>query len=80
MLLSGSWLRDAKVSHEWGNNIITIQRTDTIGTIHVTKKLGPKFVMSSILEYLTEEDLMFAIELGLFSIITIIIPTQVKFV
>jgi hypothetical protein len=29
---------------------------------------------------LTEEDLMFAIELGLFSIITIIIPTQVKFV
>ncbi len=25
MLLRRTWLRDAKVSHDWGNNTITIQ-------------------------------------------------------
>jgi hypothetical protein len=40
MLLSHPWLRDAKVSHEWGNNNITIQGMGIIKTIHVTKKLG----------------------------------------
>jgi hypothetical protein len=40
MLLNRPWLRNAKVSHERGNNVITIERTDTIRTIHVTKKLG----------------------------------------
>jgi hypothetical protein len=39
MLLGCPWLRDAKVYHEWGI-IVTIQRTNTIRTIHVTKKLG----------------------------------------
>jgi hypothetical protein len=33
-------LRDAKVSHNWGINIITIQGTSIVRTIHVTKKLG----------------------------------------
>jgi hypothetical protein len=40
MLLGCSWLRDAKVFHDWGNNIITIQGNGTIRTILVTKKLG----------------------------------------
>jgi hypothetical protein len=40
MLLSHLWLRDAKVFHDWGNNIIIIQRTNIIKIIHVTKKLG----------------------------------------
>jgi hypothetical protein len=40
MLLGCPWLRDVKVSHDLGNNIITIQGVDTIRTILVTKKLG----------------------------------------
>jgi hypothetical protein len=40
MVLSCHWLKDPKVFHEWGNNIITMQITNTIRTIHVTKKLG----------------------------------------
>jgi len=40
MLLGHPWLKDAEVSHDWGNNIIIIQGTSTIKNIHVTKKLG----------------------------------------
>jgi hypothetical protein len=40
MLLGRPWLRDVKVSHNWGTNIITIQGTNIIKNIHVTKKLG----------------------------------------
>jgi hypothetical protein len=40
MLLGCPWLRDAKVSHDWGTNIVTMQGTCTIRTILVTKKLG----------------------------------------
>jgi hypothetical protein len=40
MLLGHPWLRDAKMSHDWGNNIITIQGACTVRTILVTKKFG----------------------------------------
>jgi hypothetical protein len=40
MLLGRPWLKDAKVFHDWGNNIITIQGIDTIKNIPITKKLG----------------------------------------
>jgi hypothetical protein len=40
MLLGRPWLKDVKMYHNWGNNIITIQGTSTIRTIHVTKKVG----------------------------------------
>jgi hypothetical protein len=40
MILRHPWLRDARVSHDWGTSIITIQGSDIIRTIHVTKKLG----------------------------------------
>jgi hypothetical protein len=33
-------LRDAKVSHNWGTNIITIQAIGAIRTIPITNKLG----------------------------------------
>jgi hypothetical protein len=36
MLLSHPWLRDAKVSHDWGNNTIIIQKAGIVKTIHVT--------------------------------------------
>jgi hypothetical protein len=38
MLLRCPWLRDAKISHLWGTNIVTIHGTSTIRTIFVTKK------------------------------------------
>jgi hypothetical protein len=40
MLLGHPWLRDAKVSHDWGKNIITIKTINAIKIIHVVKKLG----------------------------------------
>jgi hypothetical protein len=40
MLLGHPWLRDAKMSHDWGNNIITIQGINMVKTMFVTKKLG----------------------------------------
>jgi hypothetical protein len=39
MLLGHHWLRDVKMSHDLGNNTITIQGTVTIKTIPITKKL-----------------------------------------
>jgi hypothetical protein len=49
MLLGRLWLRDAKVSHDWGNNIIIIQGTGTIKTIPITKKLGAPTKHSKVL-------------------------------
>jgi hypothetical protein len=40
MLLGTPWLKDAKMAHDWGNNIITIQRNGTLRTIIITKHLG----------------------------------------
>jgi hypothetical protein len=68
MLLGCPWLRDAKVSHDWGTNIVTIQGRRIVITIPITKKLG---VQTRRLEVLVcydfhfgilyeEEDVMFA--------------------
>jgi hypothetical protein len=40
MLLGRPWLKDVKMAHDKGNNIITIQGNGTIITITVTKHLG----------------------------------------
>jgi hypothetical protein len=40
MLLGRPWLRDAKMAHDWGSNIITIQGNGTLRTITITKHLG----------------------------------------
>ncbi len=40
MLLGCPCLRDAKVSHDWGTNIVIIEGISIVRTIHVTKKLG----------------------------------------
>ncbi len=40
MLLSHPWLKDVKISHDWGNNTIIIKGINTIKTIPITKKLG----------------------------------------
>ncbi len=37
MLLGRPWLKDAKMAHDWGNDIITIQGNGRVKTITVTK-------------------------------------------
>ncbi len=81
-------MRDAKVSHNWGTNIVIIQGNGIIGTIPITNKLGiqakrPKVLICCDFHYgisNDEEDVMFAIELNMFSIGTITIPIHIKHV
>jgi hypothetical protein len=40
MLLGEPWLKDVKMAHDWGTDIVTIQGNGTIKTIIVTKHLG----------------------------------------
>jgi hypothetical protein len=40
MLLGRPWLKDAKVAHNWGSNIVTIQGNGIIKTIIIIKHLG----------------------------------------
>jgi hypothetical protein len=40
MLFGRPWLRDAKVTHDWGNNVIIAQGNGTVRTISINKKLG----------------------------------------
>ncbi len=67
MLLGRPWLKDAKVAHDWGSNIVTIQGNGTVRTIIVTKHLGgevkrPKVLLcynyQNGIRY-EEEDIMF---------------------
>jgi hypothetical protein len=81
MLLERPWLRDAKVTHDWGNNVIIVQNNQKIRIILVNKKLGVEtrrsqvLVCYELLEGLTyeEKDLIFEIKPKLFSIGTIFI-------
>jgi hypothetical protein len=74
MLLGRPWLKDAKVTHDWGNKVINIQGVGTVIIILINKKLGAKS-----LERLTneEEDMIFETKLELFSIGTIIISNEI---
>jgi hypothetical protein len=86
MLLGRPWLRNVEVLPDWGNNIITIQGIGIIRTILVTKKLRTPTKQPKVLVCYDyhfgisneEKDLMFAIELRLFSIGTIVVPTLVR--
>ncbi len=46
MLLRRPWLRNAKVTHDWGNNVIIVQCIGIFITISVNRKLleGPKYL------------------------------------
>jgi hypothetical protein len=70
MLLGKHWLKYAKVTHDYSNNVIIVQGNGTFITILVNWKFGVKtkkpqvFVCYDLLERLTyeEEDLKFEIE------------------
>ncbi len=67
MMLRHHWLKDAKVSHDWGTNIVIIDRTNLVKTILIIKKLGvqtkrPKVLMCYDFHYgisNEKEDIMF---------------------
>ncbi len=79
MLLGRPWLRDVKMAHDWGSNIVTIQGIGTVPTITVTKHLGNEVKRRKMLlcyDYQNgiideEEIIIFTIEPKLFSIGTI---------
>jgi hypothetical protein len=88
MLFRKPWLRDVKVAHDWGSNIVTIQGDRIVKTITVTKHLGGevrKLEMLLCYNYQNgitdeEEDIIFIIKLKLFPIKTISLPETIQFV
>jgi hypothetical protein len=86
MLLRHPWVKDAKVSHDWGTTIITIYRTCIIRTIPIIKKLGVQTKRLKVLVCYEfhfgisneEEDVIFTTKLDLFSIGIIAIFTNIK--
>jgi hypothetical protein len=86
MLLRRPWLKDVKVAHDWGSNIITIQGNGTIKTITVTKHLGGEVRRLEVLmcyDYQNgitheKEDIIFATKPKLFSIGTINLPKIIQ--
>jgi hypothetical protein len=77
MLLGKPWFIDAKVTHDWGNNVITVQDNGTIRTILINKKLGVEtkrpqvLVCYDLMEELINEEKDLIFEIELFSIGTI---------
>ncbi len=79
MLLGRPWLRDVKVAHDWGNNMVTIHGNGIIRTIAMIKHLRSYVKQLEVLwcyDFLNgitneEEDVMFESEPKLFSIGTI---------
>jgi hypothetical protein len=78
------WLKDAKVTHDWGNDVIRVQGNGMVRTISVNKKLGIEtrrpqvLVCYNLMEWLIdeEEDLIFETKLELFSIGTIALSEE----
>jgi hypothetical protein len=76
MLLGRSWLQDAKVTHDWGNNLINIEGNGTIYTIAIIKHLDsntkcPKvFLYYDFVNEVKDEkkDMLLATEPDLFTI------------
>jgi hypothetical protein len=88
MLLGCPWLKDAKISHNWGINNVIIRGSSIIRTIPITDKLGfqtkrPKVLLrcdfhSGISD--EKEDVMFTTKLNMFSIGTIAVSTHIELV
>ncbi len=70
MLLGRLWFKDAKVTHDQGNNVIIVQGNEIVKIILINRKLGVEigrpriFVCYDLLEGLIDEkeDLIFEIE------------------
>jgi hypothetical protein len=88
MILGRPWLRDARISHDWKTNIVTIQGSDIIRTIPITKKLGVQTKIPKVFVcydfhfgiFDEEKNVMFATKLNLFSFGTIVILIHIEHV
>ncbi len=88
MLLEKPWLKDVKVAHDWGSNIVTFQGNGTIKIITVNKHLGGEARRPKVLlcyDYQNgitneEEDIIFAIKPELFPIGTINLFKTIQYV
>jgi len=88
MLLGRHCLKDAKVTHNWGNNVIIVQGSRRVRTISGDRKLGvktrrpPLLVRYDLMEGLIDEekDLIFETKPKLFLIGTIILSEKNGFV
>ncbi len=82
MLLGHPWLCDAKVMHDWGNNLINIEGNGIVHTIVVTNHLGNNTKRLEVLFCYNfvngvtyeEEDMLLVVKLDLFTINTITLP------
>jgi hypothetical protein len=82
MLLGCPWVRDVKVTHNWGNNLISIEGNGIVRTIVITKHLDNNTKCLKVLlcyDFVNrvtneEENLLLAAKLDLFTIITITLP------
>jgi hypothetical protein len=87
MLLGRPWLQDAKVIHDWGTNMVTIEGNGTVKTIYVSKYLSGNIKRpQTIINYnfiegvaYEEERIMFPFEPNLFSIGMITLLDQAIF-
>ncbi len=76
MLLRKPQLIDAKVTHDWGNDVIIVQANGTVRTISINMKFGVEtkrpqvLICYDLMEGLTneKEDIIFETKLELFSI------------
>jgi hypothetical protein len=74
--LGRPWLRDAKVAHDWGSNVVTIQGNGIVRTFTIIKHLGGEARRPKVLlcyDYqngITDEEkcIIFATKPKLFSI------------
>ncbi len=79
MLLGCPWLQNTKVTHDWGNNFITIKGNGTVHTIAVIKHLESNTKCLEVLLYYDfvngvtneEEYMLLVVKLDLFIINTI---------
>jgi len=82
MLLGCPWLQDGKVTHDWGNNLISIKGNGTICTIMITKHLDSNtkclksyFATTLLIKsQMKRKTCCLAAKLDLFTIGTIILP------
>jgi hypothetical protein len=62
MLHGRVWFKDAKVTHDWGNNVIIVQGNGIVKKISINKKLGVEtirpqvFICYESLEGLIDEE------------------------
>jgi hypothetical protein len=80
MLLGRTWLRDVKVAHDWGSNIVTIQRNGTIRKIIVISVWEVLLCYDYQNDIINEEDIIFATKPKLYSIGTISLHETIWFV